>query len=59
MFHFQDTKQLLHGTGNPRCLDCDLSRSKVFVRQCDAKSATQKWNIAKVNNDAMKKWNKL
>ena len=56
---FQESKHLLHGTGNPRCLDCDVKRSKIFLRQCDAKSLTQKWNISKVNKDALAKWNKL
>ena len=54
----QYTEQLVHAGGN-RCLDCDEQRSKVFLRQCDEKSASQKWTIEKVDKKAMAKWNKL
>jgi hypothetical protein len=56
--NFQDTHQLIHGGGG-RCLDSDPNRSKVYLRQCDTKSDTQRWTIEKVNQAAMEKWNKL
>lgn len=55
MFTFQETQWLIHG-GNPRCLDCDPGRKKLYVRKCNEKSKTQKWRFEHVNISAIASW---
>ncbi|XP_039294651.1 LOW QUALITY PROTEIN: putative polypeptide N-acetylgalactosaminyltransferase 10 [Nilaparvata lugens] len=50
-----DKKWLVHGM-NPRCLDADLSRKRVFVTTCDENSETQRWLIDNINYKELMKW---
>ncbi|RZF38814.1 hypothetical protein LSTR_LSTR000517 [Laodelphax striatellus] len=50
-----DKKWLVHGM-NPRCLDADLSRKRVFVTTCDENSETQRWLIDNINYKDLMKW---
>lgn len=45
----------VHG-GNPRCLDCDPGRKKIFVTACDENSKTQKWRFENVNLTMILNW---
>ncbi|XP_074026127.1 N-acetylgalactosaminyltransferase 6 [Leptinotarsa decemlineata] len=45
----------LHG-GNPRCLDCDPGRKRLYVTKCDEHSKTQKWRFENVNLTMIADW---
>ncbi|XP_045480416.1 N-acetylgalactosaminyltransferase 6-like [Harmonia axyridis] len=48
----------MHGT-NGRCLDCDPSKMKLFVRNCDDTSKTQKWRLENVNLTMLANWENI
>lgn len=54
-----EKKWLIHGSNNPRCLDADVERKKVFVAKCDSSSLTQIWKIEKINIKSMNNWEKI
>ncbi|KAL0272785.1 UNVERIFIED_CONTAM: hypothetical protein PYX00_005629 [Menopon gallinae] len=51
-------KWLVHG-GNPRCLTADLEAKTIYVTTCDPDLVTQKWEVEKINQEAMEKWDSI
>lgn len=51
----KEKQWFVHGT-NPRCLDCDPGRKKLFVTKCDESSKTQKWRFENVNLTMILNW---
>ncbi|XP_050503790.1 N-acetylgalactosaminyltransferase 6 [Diabrotica virgifera virgifera] len=50
-----DKQWFVHG-GNPRCLDIDPGRKRLYVTKCDPESKTQKWRFENVNLTAIANW---
>ncbi|XP_056649199.1 N-acetylgalactosaminyltransferase 6-like isoform X1 [Diorhabda sublineata] len=48
----------IHG-GNPRCLDIDPGKLKLYVTTCDENSITQKWRFENVNLTMIADWDNI
>lgn len=55
-FSPQNTKQIIFGHNNHRCLDHDPVTSKVYVTECEDGSESQMWNVEHIDEAALAKW---